>query len=255
VKNQGVVIIPTYNESENIEFLVEKVLNLEPAVDALVVDDNSPDGTGELADNLSEKYKERLFVLHRPGKLGLGTAHREAFKWAMKHGYRQLVTMDADFSHRPEVIPIMLNKLQVADVVIGSRYVRGGQTEGWTLTRKINSWTANFLARRLMGLKTKDCTGAFRAYQTDVLKIVPLEKLRARGYSAHLEVLYYLEKAGARVAEVPITFVNRQKGQSKMSVGEVRETLNVLVYYFLFRPMVPAARKGERKLEFFNFTL
>ena len=242
MKNKGAVIIPTYNEAENIEPLVERVLSLVPAVDALVVDDNSPDGTGELADHLSQKYQQRLFVLHRPEKLGLGTAHRAGFSWGIEHGYGQLVTMDADFSHPPEVIPVMLNKLQEANLVIGSRYVRGGRSEGWTLVRKMNSWAANFLARRLMGLKARDCTGAFRAYRTEDLKIVPLGKLRARGYSAHLEVLYYLERAGARVVEVPITFVNRQKGQSKISGGEVRETLKILIYYFLFRPKAPAAR-------------
>jgi dolichol-phosphate mannosyltransferase len=242
--SQGVVIIPTYNEAENIEPLLQRVLNLVPAVDTLVIDDNSPDGTGELADRLSQRYQQRLFVLHRPGKLGLGTAHRAGFSWALEHGYGQLLTMDADFSHPPEIIPFMLNKLQEANLVIGSRYVRGGRTEGWTLVRKINSRAANFLARRLMGLKTKDCTDAFRAYRAGDLKIVPMERLMARGYPAHLEVLYYFERAGARVVEVPITFVNRQKGQSKISAGEVRETFRVLVYYFLFRPRVPGARNG-----------
>lgn len=153
--SQGVVIIPTYNEAENIEPLLQRVLNLVPAVDTLVIDDNSPDGTGELADRLSQKYQQRLFVLHRPGKLGLGTAHRAGFSWALEHGYEQLLTMDADFSHPPEIIPVMLNKLQEANLVIGSRYVRGGRTEGWTLVRKINSRAANFLARRLMGTKNQ----------------------------------------------------------------------------------------------------
>ena len=121
-------------------------------------------------------------------------------------------------------------------MVIGSRYVSGGRTEGWSLTRKINSWTANFLARRLMGLKPKDCTGAFRAYRSEYLKILPIEKFIAHGYASHLEALYYFELAGAGIEEMPITFVNRFQGRSKISGGEVRETLKVLIYYFLRRP-------------------
>ncbi|MDD8020889.1 MAG: polyprenol monophosphomannose synthase [Acidobacteriota bacterium] len=238
MKNQAVVIIPTYNEAENIEPLVQSVLNLRPEVDVLVVDDHSPDGTGDLADRLSQIFSGRVFVLHRPGKLGLGTAHRDGFRWGIEHGYERLVTMDADFSHPPEAIPLMLEQLAGAGMVIGSRYVKGGRTEGWSLTRKLNSWTANFLARRLMGLKAKDCTGAFRSYRAEYLKIVPLEKLVACGYSAHLEVLYYFQRAGAEVAEVPITFVNRQEGQSKISGREIRETFKVLFFYFFHRPRI-----------------
>lgn len=238
MKNRALIIVPTYNEAENIEPLVEKLLSLADSIDVLVVDDNSPDGTGEKAEVLGQKNPGRVFVLHRPGKLGLGTAHRDGFKWGLDHGYEYLVTMDADFSHPPEVIPLMLEKLSEAAMVIGSRYVAGGKTEGWPLTRKINSWVANFLARLLMALKPKDCTGAFRAYRSEDLRKLPLERMIARGYSAHLEVLYYFQKAGAKVIEVPITFVNRQEGKSKISGREIREALKIMLYYFLHRPQL-----------------
>ena len=250
MKKRALVIIPTYNEAENIVTLTEVVLNLSPDFDILVVDDNSSDGTGQLADSLSDRYQGRVFVLHRPGKLGLGTAHRDGFRWGKEHGYPRLVTMDADFSHPPQAIPLLLEKLQTAGLAIGSRYVPGGRIEGWTFLRKLNSWTANFLARCLMGLKARDCTGAFRAYQTSALELVPLEKLRAGGYSAHLEVLYYLERSGLGVVEVPITFVNRQQGRSKISPAEVRETLRIIFYYFFYRPrVVRPASAGQNQLE------
>lgn len=230
------VVVPTYNEAENIRPLVGKLLALETGVSVLVVDDGSPDRTGAIAEELAQENPGRVFVLHREGKLGLGTAHRAGFAWAMDRGYERLVTMDADFSHPPQAIPQMLRKLEEAEMVIGSRYVRGGRTEGWPLKRKINSRVANFLARLLMGLKPRDCTGAFRAYRVEWLKKIPLEKLRARGYSAHLEVLYYFQKAGARVAEVPIVFTERQMGRSKISFREIREALGIMFYYFFRRP-------------------
>jgi glycosyltransferase involved in cell wall biosynthesis len=232
---KNLVIVPTYNEAENIRLLVQKLLALKSPVSVLVIDDNSPDGTGKIAEELAGENPGRVFVKHRPGKLGLGTAHREGFRWAMENGYDRLVTMDADFSHPPEVIPEMLSRLESAEMVIGSRYVPGGRTEGWPLKRKINSWTANFLARLLMGLKPKDCTGAFRAYRVEWLKKIPLDKLRARGYSAHLEVLFYLEKAGARVEEVPIVFTERKMGRSKISFREIREALGIIFFYFFQR--------------------
>ena len=154
--------------------------------------------------------------------------------------------MDADFSHPPEAIPSMLAGLQRAGMVIGSRYISGGRTVGWSLPRKINSWAANWLARCLMGLKARDCTGAFRAYRAEYLRILPMEKIRARGYSAHLEVLYYFQRAGAIVEEVPITFTNRQEGRSKISLAEIRETLQVIFYYFFLRPRLPAVGEDEK---------
>ncbi|HEK85763.1 MAG: polyprenol monophosphomannose synthase [Candidatus Saccharicenans sp.] len=235
---KALVIVPTYNEAQNIELLVEKLLNLTPAVDILIVDDNSPDGTGKIAEALSQKHPERVSVLHRPGKLGLGTAHQAGFSWGLERGYEQLVTMDADFSHPAEAIPSMLDNLGRAGMVIGSRYVAGGKTEGWTLMRKINSWTANFLARRLMRLKPRDCTGAFRAYRSEYLRQVPFNRLIARGYSAHLEVLYYFQKLGAEVVEVPIVFVNRKEGRSKISRREIREALKIMFYYWRHRPQL-----------------
>ena len=197
----------------------------------LIVDDNSPDGTGQIADRLSQENPELVSVLHRAGKLGLGTAHRAGFKWGLKRGFTRLLTMDADFSHPPSAIPEMIRRLQRAGLVIGSRYVEGGKTEGWTILRKINSWAANFLSRLLMGLKAKDTTGAFRAYRAECLEKVPLDRLKARGYAANLEILYFIQKTGAVIEEVPIKFVNREKGQSKISSREVREAIKIMLYY------------------------
>jgi len=240
MEERALVIIPTYNEAKNIEPLVEKLLSLDLSIDVLVIDDNSPDGTGTKAEVLSQKKPGRVFVLHRPGKLGLGTAHRDGFSFALEKGYERLVTMDADFSHPSEIIPLMLEKLGEAGMVIGSRYVPGGKTKGWPVSRKITSWTANFLARFLMGLKPRDCTGAFRAYRAEYLRKLRLDRLMARGYSAHLEVLYYFQKARAAVVEIPITFANRKEGKSKISSREVRETLKIMFYYCWHRPELPA---------------
>lgn len=236
MEKSTLIILPTYNEAENLRLLLEKILGLGLEVNLLVVDDSSPDGTGNIALELTEEYPGRVFLLTRPGKLGLGTAHRDGFFWGLSRGYRQMVTMDTDFSHPPEALPVMLERLRQFDLVIGSRYVAGGITEGWPLSRKINSWTANFLARQLMGLKARDCTGAFRAYRSEWLRKVPFHRLRARGYSAHLEVLYYLQKQGAKITEIPITFVNRKQGRSKISLNEVKEALGVILYYSLRRP-------------------
>jgi glycosyltransferase involved in cell wall biosynthesis len=240
MKMQYLVIVPTYNEAQNITNLVEKLLALGEQLDVLVVDDNSPDGTGRAAELLSQKNPGRVFVLHRSGKLGLGTAYRDGFQLALEKGYEQLVTMDADFSHPPEVIPLMIEKLSEAGMVIGSRYVSGGRIENWPFMRKINSRAANFLARLLMRLKARDCTGAFRAYRAEYLKKVPMDKLMARGYSGLLEVLYYLQKAGSRIIEIPIIFINRQEGKSKISSREVREALKIVFYYWWHRPELSA---------------
>lgn len=236
MSKRTLIILPTYNEADNLRPLVLKILGLGLEADLLVVDDSSADGTGNIALELSQEYPGRVFLLSRPGKLGLGTAHRDGFFWGFSRGYQQMVTMDTDFSHPPEALPVMLERLNDFALVIGSRYVKGGRTEGWPLARKINSRTANFLARRLMGLKARDCTGAFRAYQSDWLKKVPFDRLRARGYSAHLEILYYLQKIGAGFTEIPITFVNREKGKSKISFRELKEAIGVIFYYFFKRP-------------------
>jgi len=236
MNSRYLVIIATYNEAQNITNLVEKLLATGEEIDVLVVDDNSPDGTGRLAELLSEKNPHRVHVLHRPGKLGLGTAYHDGFKLALEKRYERVVTVDADFSHPVEIIPLMIGKLSEAGLVIGSRYVSGGKIENWPLKRKINSRVANFMARLLMGLKTRDCTSGFRAYRSEYLKKVPMDELIARGYSALPEFLYFFQKSGAPVVEVPITFINRQEGKSKISSREIREAIKVMLYYWWHRP-------------------
>jgi glycosyltransferase involved in cell wall biosynthesis len=203
----------------------------------LIVDDNSPDEAGQIADRLSQENPERVSVLHREGKLGLGTAHRAGFNWGLERGFTCLVTMDADFSHPPQAIPEMVERFQRAGLVIGSRYVEGGKTAGWKILRKINSWAANFLSRLLMGFKARDTTGAFRAYRAECLERVPLERLKARGYAANLEILFFIQRTGAVIEEVPIKFVSREKGQSKISGREVREAIKIMLHYNRLKTM------------------
>jgi dolichol-phosphate mannosyltransferase len=201
----------------------------------LIIDDNSPDGTGQIAGRLSQSNPDRVSTLHRARKLGVGTAHRDGFRWGLKRGFTRLLTMDADFSHPPQAIPQMISRLQEAGLVIGSRYVEGGKIEGWPVSRRLNSRVANFLGRLLMGLKPRDTTGAFRAYRAESLRKVPLDRLRARGNAAIIEVLYFIQKSGTVIREVPIKFVNRKKGQSKISSLEVKEAIRIMLYYNRFQ--------------------
>jgi len=213
---RSLIIIPTYNEAENLEPLVSAVLALDAGLEILVVDDNSPDGTGQIADRLSETLGV-VHVLHRPGKMGLGTAYVEGFKWAIEHGYDYVFEMDCDFSHDPAYLPTFLSKVSEADLVIGSRYVKGGGTPNWGVLRKLISWGGNAFARLMLGLKTHDCTGGFRCYRRQMLQRVPWEQIRLQGYGFQVGAVYYVERLGGRVAEFPIIFEDRRVGQSKMS--------------------------------------
>lgn len=213
--------IATYNERENLPPLVEAILALGlPELDILVVDDNSPDGTGRLADELAAAHPN-LSVLHRPGKLGLGTAHVAAMRAAIERGYDFLATMDADFSHHPRYLPAILAARERADLVIGSRYVPGGGSRNWGRLRRLMSWGANAYVRLVLRLKPRDCSGAYKCYRVELLRRVDLDGIVARGYAFQEEITWRMQLLGARIAEVPIIFENRRLGQTKMSLREI----------------------------------
>jgi len=227
---QVIVIVPTYNERENIEPLVTQLLALPTGASVIVVDDDSPDGTGVIADRLAAASDGRVTVIHRAGKLGLGTAYIAGFKRALAEGADLVCTMDADFSHNPAYIPAMVDKIgQGYDLVIGSRYVRGGGTEGWTPDRKVLSWGANTFARTMLGLHAHDTTAGFRCYRREVLEGIDLDGIKASGYSFLIEMLYRVQRRGWRVGEVPIIFENRRLGTSKISKNEILRALGTVL--------------------------
>lgn len=222
---EDVMIVPTYNEKENIALLVGAILDLPVAVNVIIVDDNSPDGTGEMADQLAAAHPRRVHVVHRPGKLGLGTAYIAGFKRALEMGASRIMTMDADFSHSPRHIPAMIQKCEEVDLVIGSRYVDGGGAEQCTLPRKVLSRGANAFAHLMLGLRARDTTAGFRCYRREVLESIDLDSIRADGYSFLIEMLFRCQQAGWRVGEVSIIFVNRLRGVSKISRSEIVKAL------------------------------
>jgi dolichol-phosphate mannosyltransferase len=218
------VAIATYNEFENLPRLVEEIIRHSPGVELLVVDDNSPDGTGRWCDQFST-VESRFHVVHRAGKLGLGTAIVEAIRYAVEKDFDFLVTLDADFSHAPNDIPGMIQGMNGSggvgvDVMIGSRYVPGGAVEGWPWKRLLMSRFVNAYSRFWLNLKARDCSSGFRCYRMEVLKRVPWDRMRSRGYSFLEELLWMLTRAGARIAETPIVFVNRRHGESKIDLRE-----------------------------------
>jgi glycosyltransferase involved in cell wall biosynthesis len=220
------VIVPTYNEKGNIESLVTQLLALPIDVSVVIVDDNSPDGTGAMADRLAEEHEGRVEVLHRGGKLGLGTAYVAGFKRALSEGADLICTMDADFSHNPRYIPDMVERIgQGYDLVIGSRYVEGGGTSGCSTIRKLLSHGANAFARATLGLHAHDATAGFRCYRRHVLAGVGLDEIKADGYSFLIEMLYRVQRLGWRVGESPILFENRRQGVSKISQDEIVKAL------------------------------
>jgi len=217
---RGAVVVPTYNEKENIERLVNQILALGLDLQVIIVDDNSPDGTGQIADRLAAA-DDHVQVIHRKGKLGLGTAYIAGFKRALALGAPFVMSMDADFSHDPSYIPAMVSMSRSCDVVIGSRYVKGGGTKDCTLPRKLLSRGANLFAKINLGLKTHDCTAGFRCYRRAVLEAIELDTIFSSGYSFLIEMIYRCQKKGFTVGEVPIIFVNRQQGASKISRLEI----------------------------------
>jgi dolichol-phosphate mannosyltransferase len=225
----AVVGIATYNERENLATLIEEIRRIVPQVDILVTDDNSPDGTGALADELA-KNDPRIHVLHRSGKLGLGTAILAEMHWAMEHGYGVFVTMDADFSHHPRYLPALLAGTSEHDIVIGSRFIPGGGTVNWPWSRQFMSWGVNTLVRTLMRIKARDASGGFRAYRVDLLRSTNLEDFYSKGYSFQEEMLLRCKLAGARIVESPIVFEDRRLGKTKANLPEIVRSISILVY-------------------------
>ena len=225
--SRGVVIIPTYNERENLQRIVTDVLRQTDRLDVLVVDDGSPDGTGEIADALAVEYAPRVHVLHRAGKLGLGTAYVAGFKWALGREYGLVFEMDADFSHDPSHLQQFLAAADAgADVVLGSRYQGGKVTVvNWPISRLILSYGANLYARAVTGLPVYDATGGFKCFRQEVLAAMDLSDVRSNGYAFQIEMSYRAWMRGFKLAEIPIVFVDRTEGQSKMSGAIVREAV------------------------------
>ena len=224
------VIVPTYDESENIKALVTQLLALPTDLLVIVVDDNSPDGTGDIADRLAEENPGQIEAIHRAGKLGLGTAYIAGFKRALAGRADLICTMDADFSHNPRYIPDMVAKIdQGYDLVIGSRYVPGGGTSGCTFDRKLLSWGANAFARAVLGLRAHDTTAGFRCYRREVLDSVQLDEIKASGYSFLIEMLHRVHRRGWQVGEVPIVFENRRLGTSKISRNEITRAMGTVL--------------------------
>lgn len=228
----ALIIVPTYNEAENLPALKDAIFEVVPDVHLLVVDDASPDGTGDIADRFAAE-DPRVHVLHRSGKLGLGTAYIAGFKWALARDYPLVFEMDADFSHQPKYLPEFIGAAESADLVLGSRYIKGGGTEDWGLWRKLVSRGGNIYARAVLWLPFSDLTGGFKCFRREVLEAIDLDGVRSTGYAFQIELTYRAYKAGFTIAQVPIIFPDRRVGQSKMSGNIVREAmLNVVKLRF-----------------------
>ena len=218
------VVVPTYNERENLESIVTRIRSAVTGADVLVVDDSSPDGTGELADKIANS-DPHVHVLHRPGKSGLGAAYLAGFDWALQHDYQVLVEIDADGSHDPAQLPVLLAALEHADLVIGSRWVSGGSVENWPRSRELLSRSANLYTRLMLGMPVRDATAGYRAYRAQTLRTIGLDRVESQGYCFQVDLTLRAVRAGLRVAEVPIRFTERTKGASKMSRAVLAEAL------------------------------
>jgi len=221
---RALVCLPTYNEIDNLRPMVAAILAVVPAVEILVIDDNSPDGTGALADELAAADR-RVHVLHRAGKEGLGKAYLAGFDWALRQGYELVLEMDADFSHDPKYLPGMLAASREADLVLGSRNIPGGGTVNWGILRKVISRGGSFYARTILGIPVRDLTGGFKCFHRRVLESIELPSVECSGYAFQIELTYRTLRRGFRVKEIPIVFVDRRVGQSKMSKRIVLEAL------------------------------
>jgi len=231
--DKTLVTVATYNEMENLPRLVEEVFRYAPQADLLVIDDNSPDGTGQWCEQRRAE-DPRVACLHRQGKLGLGTAIIAGMKHAIEHGYKYALNMDADFSHQPKYLPELLAGMDPpggspVDVMIGSRYIPHGGVEGWPIKRHLMSRGVNLYARFLLGLSPKDCSGGFRCYRTELLAKLDFSEIRSRGYSFQEEILWRLKRLGARFGETPIVFVDRQRGTSKIDSGEALAAVKIIL--------------------------
>lgn len=238
---KAIVVIPTYNERDNLERLARQLLCVDQAIQLLVVDDNSPDGTGKVAEELAAETG-RVSVLHRAGKLGLGSAYREGFARALEMGADYVVQMDADFSHDPSILPLFFEKMQEHDVVIGSRYLNGVSVVNWPLRRLMLSYFASVYTRVITGLTISDCTSGFKCFRANTLRGINLSSIRSDGYSFQIEMNFRCVERGFKVAEVPIIFIDRHAGSSKMSKRIVREAV-LMVWKLklgaMVRPLLP----------------
>jgi len=217
--NDSIVIIPTYNECENIEKIIRAVFALEHGFHILVVEDNSPDGTAAIVKRLQDEFPERLYMIERTGKLGLGTAYIAGFKWALEHDYDYIFEMDADFSHNPDDLPRLYNACahEGADVAIGSRYISGVNVVDWPMSRILMSYGASKYVRIITGIPVHDTTAGFVCYRKEVLQMMELDKIRFKGYAFQIEMKFTAWQLGFRIKEVPVIFVNRKEGTSKMN--------------------------------------
>jgi dolichol-phosphate mannosyltransferase len=243
------VIVPTYNERDNIDTLLAQLLECDDQLHIVVVDDHSPDGTGEVVDQWASR-EQRVHAIHRSAKLGLGTAYIAGFTYALAHDAEYILTMDADFSHHPRFVPGMIRTAQHVDLVIGSRYVRGGGTLNCSFRRKLLSRGANLFAKLLLGLHAHDCTAGFRCYSSDVLRSIDFDTIRSNGYSYLIDMLYAVQASGYRIAEIPILFEDRRFGTSKISSVEIGRAVETVFRLFRKRiarwtfQMIPQGHAG-----------
>jgi len=224
--NKCLVIIPTYNEKENIERMIRKVFSLATPFHLLIIEDNSPDGTGDIVEKLTSEFPDRLYMIRREGKLGLGTAYITGFKWAVRQGYDWIFEMDCDFSHNPDDLERLYKAgKEGADVVIGSRYVSGINVVNWPLGRVLMSYFASLYVRCMTGMNIKDTTAGFKCYRREVLEAIDFSKIKMKGYGFQVEMKFTACKLGYTIVEVPIVFIDRKEGTSKMSGGIFSEAL------------------------------
>jgi dolichol-phosphate mannosyltransferase len=239
-EGRAIICLPTYEERDNLANVLTAIHAVASQVDVLVIDDNSPDGTGQLADAIAAQ-DERVKVLHRPGKQGLGRAYLAGFAWALERGYGLVLEMDADFSHDPAYLPAILAAARNADLVLGSRYVPGGRTVSWGLGRRLVSRGGSLYARTILGVPVRDLTGGFKCFHREVLEAIDLPTVASTGYAFQIELTFRALRRGFRVVEIPITFADRRIGQSKMSGGIVLEAVRN-VWGMRFSAFARAAR-------------
>lgn len=244
---RAMVIVPTYDELENVKALIPKILASAPTTEVVVVDDNSPDGTGAWVEEMSHQIP-RLHCLRRPGKLGLGSAYRDGFRFALDNGADLIFEMDADLSHDPEELPNFIEAAKTADLVLGSRYLSGVTVVNWPLRRLMLSYTANVISRIFTGLPVKDATGGFKCFRRIVLESIDLDRIKSDGYSFQIEVSFHAWRRGFRITEIPILFVDRRVGISKMNRKIIFEAIIMiwhLLFVRLFKPKPPRVVLGD----------
>lgn len=239
------IVIPTYNEAENVRSMIQALLALElPALNVLIVDDESPDGTGQIADALARQHPDSVDVLHRTGLRGLGRAYIDGFSWALNHGAETVIQMDCDFSHSPSNVPRLVSHLPEYDVVVGSRYVEGGEVdEEWEFGRELLSWWANLYSRAILGCSVRDITAGFKAWRRETLEGIDLERIKSQGYVFQVEMAFVTERLGYRVLEIPIYFEDRRIGESKMTIPvKIEAALRVWEIWWRWHNLSPDDR-------------